>query len=567
MPELLVFKKNQKLFQLPWDSSLLTVGRSSENDLILTGDLVSRRHAVFEKRDGQFWLVDQSSTGTTCNGRPVIDSVLLKDHSQIGIADWFLTFHEVSPVKDLENQERQTQITRLAALQQTDATQILHFEPSDKIRITRPVLFINDVKTGQRIQKIKTNCIVIGTADDCDVILKDDFVSKKHVELRQSDAGFRVIDLGSTNGTLVRGAQIKECYVREKEEIMIGKSQITIHFEKESESDLVPSTEPVFCGIVGESQAMRLLFNKIQKVAETDMTALVQGETGTGKELVARAIHDLSARRNNPFVVINCGAIAATLIENELFGHERGAFTGADTRRVGAFEQSDQGTLFLDEIGELPLSLQSKVLRVLEYQTLRRLGGQGEIKVNVRIIAATHQNLKSMIARGLFREDLFYRLFVLPLEIPPLRARIEDIGVLAACFLKALSGGQNMTIEEQSIEKLKAHVWPGNVRELKNTMMRALAFCDGVSIKPDDIQIVSMSLADKSFVNPPDVDDADEEQAKKLAQREKKIFERERIVNALAACGGDKGRAAKALGMGRSTLFKKLKEYDIEGDA
>lgn len=330
-----------------------------------------------------------------------------------------------------------------------------------------------------------------------------------------------------------------------------------ICFDEESQSLVSPFPENNFCGIYGQSMAMRLLFDRIHKIAATDMTVLIQGETGTGKEMVARSIHDLSKRKNKPYVVINCGAISASLIESELFGHEKGAFTGADQKHIGAFEQANFGTLFLDEVGELPLDLQSKLLRVLEYQTFKRVGGNQDIKTNIRIITATHRDLLNMIERKEYREDLFYRLFVLPLKVPPLRERQEDIALLAKTFIDMCADGKMFYLEQATIDTLKHHAWPGNVRELKNTMLRTIAFAKKNHLSPDDIEFIhSQKNIEEEAINKMSKTQLDPE-AKRRAEKEE-------IKKALNACNGDKTKAAQILGLGRSTLFRKVKEHDLE---
>jgi len=242
-----------------------------------------------------------------------------------------------------------------------------------------------------------------------------------------------------------------------------------------------------FGRLVGQSAAMQKLFHLIERAAKSSVTVLITGESGTGKELVARAVHEHSERRTRPFIPINCGAIPETLLESELFGHERGAFTGANKAKQGLFEEAEGGTLFLDEVGEMPLQLQVKLNRVLQEHASRRVGGVDERGFDVRIIAATNIDLHDAVSKGRFREDLLYRLEVFPIRTPPLRERTDDIPTLAGAFLERHGAGEIEGFTAEAIELLMQHSWPGNVRELENAVMRALAVCEGVRIKPDDL--------------------------------------------------------------------------------
>src|SRR5204863_1491699 len=258
-----------------------------------------------------------------------------------------------------------------------------------------------------------------------------------------------------------------------------------------------------FPRIVGESDVMKAVSHQLQRVAPTDATVLLLGESGTGKELFARAIHHLSNRRDKPFVAINCAAIPETLIENELFGHERGAFTGAGERRAGKFELASDGTVFLDEIGELPLAVQGKLLRAIEEKSVDRIGGKAPVPVDVRIVAATNKDLRGAVDRGEFRGDLFFRLAVFPIEISPLRERGDDVVLLAHHFAAKLGRelrGHEATLSNASVEVIRAHRWPGNVRELENAIERACILADGPKLEPRDLGLAANEVRDaKSF--------------------------------------------------------------------
>jgi formate hydrogenlyase transcriptional activator len=318
------------------------------------------------------------------------------------------------------------------------------------------------------------------------------------------------------------------------------------------------STENNFEGIIGRSPVMRALCGRIKIVAPTESTVLILGETGTGKELVARAIHNLSPRCARPFIKVNCAAIPPGLIESELFGHERGAFTGAISRRIGRFEMADGGTLFLDEIGDLPLELQAKLLRVLQEQEFEKIGGSQTQKVSVRIVTATSRDLRAMVASREFRADLYYRLNVLPMRLPALRERSEDIPLLVhhfAEFYSSRAGRRLADIPDDAMELLMRHPWPGNVRELQNVVERAVVLSTGKVLRPalDESQQSSGTEAAAG-------------RAEKGHQTTLKEMEREHIIQALAATnwviGGPKGAGAR-LGLARTTLIAKMQKLGI----
>ena len=316
----------------------------------------------------------------------------------------------------------------------------------------------------------------IGKSSKNDLQLDHRTVSRTHCEIVRERKGYLLRDLGSTNGTLLDGAEIKEVYVRPGAVITVGAVELRVRTFSER-IELLPSDASSFGDAVGESTPMRLMYRVLERVAPTNSTVLLGGETGTGKDVIARAIHTRSKRAHRPFVVVDCGAVMGNLIESELFGHERGAFTGASERRQGAFEIADGGTVFLDELGELPLSLQPKLLRVLETRTFKRVGGNKEIAVDIRVIAASKRNLKLEVSREKFREDLYFRMAVVPIDVPPLRDRLGDIPLVAKTLLGRiadLSGSDALSLSPAAIGALQSHTWPGNVRELRNVLERAV---------------------------------------------------------------------------------------------
>ena len=328
------------------------------------------------------------------------------------------------------------------------------------------------------------------------------------------------------------------------------------------------------CGIIGKSSALQEVFRILAKVAPSDSTVLVTGESGTGKELLVRALHRNSTRVGKPFVPINCGAIPRELLESELFGHEKGAFTHAIRTKIGRFELAHEGTVFLDEIGEMDLSLQVKILRVLQEREFERVGGSKTIKTDVRVVAATNRDLEEEVRRGAFREDLFYRLNVIPIMLPPLRERGEDVLLLARYFLKRFCESRRdcmLDLPEQIQDILAAYSWPGNVRELENFMERLSILCDGdcvaLSDLPDKIlretgiEVPKRSLVVESGFRWPDLKDL-HEQGIGLKDFLDQIEER-LLTQALGEVDGVKNKAAELLGIKRTTLIEKLKKKNM----
>jgi two-component system response regulator HydG len=312
-----------------------------------------------------------------------------------------------------------------------------------------------------------------------------------------------------------------------------------------------------FGEIVGASEKMKNVFERIQKIAKSDSSVMIYGESGTGKEMVARATHFQSNRKDNAFVKVNCGALAEGVLESELFGHEKGSFTGAIKRRLGRFELADKGTIFLDEVGDIPIGTQIKLLRVLQEKEFERVGGEETISVDVRVIAATNKNLMSLVEEGKFREDLFYRLQVIPIELPPLRERTDDIPMLVEHFLEKKSLQLNKKpprVNEMALKELLNYYWPGNVRELENLMERAVVLCEGEEIGQNDLPIL-LGDPNKSTLNLPREDLSLDEALESL--------ESQLIGRALEKSKGVKTEAARILGLKTSALYYKLEKYGM----
>ncbi len=332
--------------------------------------------------------------------------------------------------------------------------------------------------TGTRVDT-ELPLIRVGAHRANDLVLSDKRVSRFHFEIRLEHAGYRLRDLDSTNGTFVAGHRVRDIYLSPGSAVYVGDSRI--RFEPQSESTAVElSDREQFAGLVGRSATMRALFAQLERVAPTDASVLITGETGTGKELVAEAIHEHSTRVSGPFEVLDCGSLPPNLVESELFGHEKGAFTGAHAAHAGVFERASGGTVFLDEVGEIPMELQPKLLGVLERRAVRRIGGTRMIPVDLRVLAATNRNLGIEMNHQRFREDLFYRLAVVRVHVPPLREHLEDVPLLIDHFLQLCPGGSTVVLRQETIDTLRRHDYPGNVRELRNLIERAVIMAAGM---------------------------------------------------------------------------------------
>jgi DNA-binding NtrC family response regulator len=404
--------------------------------------------------------------------------------------------------------------------------------------------------------------ITIGTLEDNDVVLEDDTVSRNHCRIVQEDDSYVLVDLESTNGTFINGVQIRQAYLEPGLVMSVGNTQIRFSSIDE-EVPVTPSESEKFGEIVGRSLKMREIFGILEKIAPTSATVIIEGETGTGKEVVARTIHQMSERANKELIVFDCGAVPENLIESELFGHEKGSFTGAIMTRKGLFEMAQGGTIFLDELGELALDLQPKLLRVLEQREVRRVGSNKALPVNVRVIAATNRDLAQEVADGRFREDLFYRLSVVRIELPSLRDRREDIPLLVRHFL-AQDFNQNENgqpiirdVDADAMKALENYSWPGNVRELVNVVERACSFAESDRMTVDDLPAYITGAEPPPSVPGAQVTDAgieldipDKAALTELPFKEAKeewitSFERDYILDLLTRHGGNISQASR----------------------
>ncbi|MDF1564075.1 MAG: sigma 54-interacting transcriptional regulator [Deltaproteobacteria bacterium] len=536
MAELFIHRGKTPLLRLPIDRDRLLLGSGSDCHLVLPREAAPRQQAELRFGDEGWSLHNLTPEGTRLDARTVQESAPLTDGAVIGLAsDWTVVFRLGEATSPGETRRR-------AGSGKTRALP----DPLPRSQAGELVLrWRRGDESGSR--PLGEGPLTLGSDEGNDLVLPDPFASAFHARLLCREGGWWLEDLDSTNGTTVGGLPVERIGLEPGAVVRIGETELFL--ERPEDRALAGRW-----GILTRHPALEQVLDQVERVAASEATVTIFGESGSGKELIARAVHLASPRGEGPYIPVNCAAISKELIESELFGHEKGSFTGAHHHRRGAFEEAIGGTLFLDEVGELPLDLQAKLLRALELKEIRRVGSSKPIEVDVRIVAATNRNLQQEVEAGRFREDLFYRLFVVPLTLPPLRQRPEDIELLARYFLlKAAPVAPAPELSAGALALLHGHPWPGNVRELKNTLERALLLREGVDIEPGDITFAAAS-------SPTLAPDAISVTNKTLAE-----IEREAIRVVLEAMGGNRRKTAKVLGMARSTLQVRLKEMGLVG--
>lgn len=587
MPSLVILKEGRPLLRLRLEKPETVVGRDPNVDVYIPDARVSRRHALVRQEDAGWRLIDRSSNGTYLN-QVRTRSSLLNDQDVITLGACQLRFelYDVEPPAP----------TLLAAREQGQLSYDVQLE---RFLYQRPVLMVQEPGAeGYRVP-IRSDTLRIGSAEDNDVRVRG--LAQQHLQLLSTEDGYILRNLEPSRPAYVNNAPLsREEALEYGTPIRLGQTQLRLELEQGADP-LVPLKVSLFEGMVGNSPAMHRLFALIERFSRNDAPAIVLGETGSGKELVARALHLRGHRARGPFVAINCSALSPQLFESELFGHMRGAFTGAVKDHIGAFEAAHKGTLFLDELGELPLELQAKLLRTLETSTVTPVGSSEPRPVQVRIVTATHRDLRKMVQQGLFREDLFFRLYVLALEVPPLRARREDILPLAQHFLQQLGGdGPSYRLSPGAQQLLERWDWPGNVRELRHTLTRAVAGSQGSVLREHDITFIStLSRAEERMDDeppprsrtssrpervgklegrtPPSVTQERVEQLGSVSEqsgveerppslKSLDTLAREVIVTALERCGGNRTHAARMLGIARSTLHLRMQKLGLQDE-
>jgi DNA-binding NtrC family response regulator len=426
-------------------------------------------------------------------------------------------------------------------------TRVLRSSSQRTLAVRRARLkVVKGPKKGQTVELSGLEPVLLGSDPDADLVLEDDTVSRRHAEIRATRLGYVVRDLNSTNGVWLGDARVLEAVLGDRARVSLGDVELEWRLLDDEVEHTLDARS--FGRLVGGAPAMRELAALLQQAARTDSTVLVEGESGTGKELVAEGLHQASARAEGPFVVVDCGALASSVVESELFGHERGAFTGADRTRPGALEEASGGTLFLDEIGELAPELQVKLLRALEAREVRRLGANKPRPIDVRVVAATHRRLERCVAEGSFRADLYYRLAVIRVRVPSLRHRREDVLELARHFLEQLRPGldPSLVLSDAVAAALAAYDWPGNVRELRNVVERL------ATVGELDTRVRELNRAPGPY-----------HEARQAAIDR---FEREYCQLLLQHTGGVVARAADEAGISRQMLHRILRKHDLRGE-
>ncbi len=416
---------------------------------------------------------------------------------------------------------------------------------------------------------LSKNVTQLGKKEGNDIPITDKTVSRNHAEIEYKADSFLLRDLESTNGTYVNGTRVKEAYLVPGDRIKIGRTVLEFSAFDEKVK-IEPSEKNQFGKMVGSSMKMRQIFTILERIAPTLATVVIEGDTGTGKDLVAQAVHEHSPRRNRPFVVFDCSAVAPNLIESELFGHEKGAFTGAVRSRRGAFEEANGGTIFLDEIGELTLDLQPKLLRALEQREIKRVGSNSTSRIDVRVVCATNKKLRKEVAEGRFREDLYYRLSVVKIRLPSLSERPEDIEALIERFLaegkfNLLPDGKlKITrVDDDALKMLKRYQWPGNVRELLNIIERSISFAEGSTLSKGHLDFVFSEIEHEEEYTERLVTNADmpfKEAKQKIVEQ----FEKEYLVELLRKNNYNISAAAREAGIDRKHIRNLLKKYGIK---
>jgi len=537
MPELAFFRHGEELLRVALGEST-RIGRAPECDVSLPDPAISRLQAVIERRGGRHVLLDRSGRGTTVDGADVPEAELL-DGTELALGTWRALYRAASAAE-----EDATRISHQTAVQDAGAR---GEPPPTRLRLRQG--------GRERTVPLPAAGLTLGKDPGNDVVLDDPFVSARHLRIEPRDGRWLASDVGSTNGTWLSGARLERAELALGAVLRLGEVEVVL---EPRDGDGPARVEP-FEGMLSADPAMRGVFELVQRVGPSDAAVTILGDTGTGKELVARALHARSARAAGPFIPVNCSAIAESLIESELFGHEKGSFSGAEKLRKGAFEEADGGTIFLDEIGELPVDLQPKLLRVLELGEVKRVGSSRPITVNVRIVAATHRDLRAQVRAQRFREDLFYRLCVVPITVPPLRQRRGDVRMLAEAFLvRAAPRGLSLRWSEEALRRLETYDWPGNVRQLKNVVQRALLFRG----EGRDIPASAVTFEDTRAV-PADGGDDSVLWVRGLTMEE---IEREAIRLSLRRNGGRRSAVVKELQIAKSTVLKRINQWGMQDE-
>ena len=449
-----------------------------------------------------------------------------------------------------------------------EETRTVHLDvPVEQITLRRYTLKVLKGPDKGLEKSYEKRQVYIGTGPECQFRLTDPTVSRSHARIEFDESGYRVRDEDSKNGVVVSDLKVMDASLPAEAEIVLGETRLLFGLGTET-VDISIAKESRFGKMFGKSVEMREVFGILMRVAPTDATVLIEGESGTGKELVAEALHQYSPRRPKPFVVFDCSACPRDLLESELFGHVRGAITGAVRDRMGALEEASGGTLFLDEVGELPLEMQPKLLRALEKLEIKPVGGNRRVRLDVRILCATNRNLAEEVAAGNFRKDLFYRIGVIHIQIPPLRKRPDDIPLLSGHFLAELAGRSGSTpprLAYETVEKLKEYPWPGNVRELRNFLERSVILAGALQGAERPLELTGPKQFPISGHGDPDeiLRVSFDEPFKDVKDGLIREFETRYFSRLLKKTEGNVSKAARLAGIHRKSLEYLLKQIDV----
>jgi len=545
MPRLLFSQGDQRLIEHRLRAGRTTIGRADSADISLPGEAISRTHCFIDGQGDSWEIIDRSRHGTRLDGRAIRRGPL-REGSVLEIGPYTVEFRLADSSEAAPTAEALAPRTheRLLAADESGLT------------VERAVLVVDAGPDQGGRYELKSSRVSVG-ASPSGISLNDPGLVPDHCRLRVAHG--RVMVEPGQGPTYLEGVRIREItplYVGE--EICLGESVLRVEVGRLEESPVASR----FGDMVGQADSMKKLFGMLRRMAAHDFPVLLLGESGTGKELAARGIHEHGPRASGPFVPVNCGAIPEGLFESELFGHERGAFSGAIRRADGAFQRADHGTLFLDEVGELPESAQAKLLRALESGEVRRVGGEQVEFPDVRIVAATNRDLAAEVRSGAFREDLFYRLAVLSVHIPPLSERMGDLPALCVAICKGIH--PDATVSPEALSVLASHDWPGNVRELRNVLTRAFVL-GGPRIEPESLSFHALSRPNRPrTVGRPLAQTIDAAPAPTVSEpTDVEEAERAWLLAALRKHGDNRSAVARELGMARSSLLYKLRRYGL----
>jgi transcriptional regulator with AAA-type ATPase domain len=530
MPFLTFFADSRELFVYALPAGRTLIGRSDRCDVALPSDAVSRTHCVVEVRPEGWWLTNRSQHGTTVNDT-VVERHFLVDGDRVGVGPYLVRYSVEGPARSSAS---------TLTIRPIFHEEIIDSSDGSVATVRAEVAFTAGPLAGSTHPLSRSRVTIGGPGSD---IVVSDALPKAAVKLR-AVRGRVIVEPGDVP-IFLEGAPVRELTPAfAGEDVRFADSAFTILRSTVVEAD---DSLQCFGDLVGRTKLMRGVFGQLTRIAAHQERVLITGESGTGKELAARALHDSGARSDGPFVALNCASIAESLVESELFGHEKGAFTGAVARQDGAFQQADHGTLFLDEVGELKLEIQAKLLRALEAGEIRRVGGRKPEYPDVRLVAATHRNLSEMVRAGTFRSDLFFRLAVLAIRMPPLREHREDIPPIAKALL--LRHHPTATLTDAAMQALMDYDWPGNVREMRNALTRSFVMGGPLIDAPNLVFHPWAFEGDRPAAG---------------GSLEDVVADRKLVLEALAKSGGNRSTAARDLGIPRSTLLYKLRRYGLE---